>query len=111
MGYRKASPDDVESAAPEEFGGLWFLRDALGAENLGVSIAEIAPGASGMEHDHTEEGHEEVYCVVEGEVAVDLGDETVTVGENEAIRVDPGQSRQLHNRTDEPARLVIAGAP
>ena len=47
MGYNKASTDDVDSIVPEEYGGMWFLRDALGAENVGVTMLELEPDAKG----------------------------------------------------------------
>ncbi|MFB6166411.1 MAG: cupin domain-containing protein [Haloarculaceae archaeon] len=111
MGYQVASTDDVESVVDAEYGGMWFLKDALGAEDVGVTILELEPGAKGKEHDHGADGQEEVYVVVDGEIDVDFGAETVTLGENEAVRIDSGETRQLHNRGEERARLVLAGAP
>lgn len=111
MGYQTASTADVDSVIDEEYGGMWFLKDALGTEELGLTIMELEPGAKGKEHDHGPGGQEEVYCVLDGDVDVDLGDETVTLGEYEAIRIDPDETRQLHNRGDERARLVLSGAP
>ena len=112
MGYEKASTEDVDSVVPEEYGGMWFLRDALGAERLGVTVLELEPGAKGKEHDHTHDGQEEVYFVVKGEVDVDLTDrdETVTLRKDDAVRLDAEETRQIHNRGDEKAKLVLAGA-
>ncbi|MFC6836087.1 cupin domain-containing protein [Halomarina ordinaria] len=111
MTYQTASPEDVESVIDEEYGGMWFLRDALDAEAVGVTVLELEPGAKGKEHDHAGDDHEEVYVVVDGRVDVDCGDDTVTLERNEAIRLSPDQRRQLVNRGDERARLVLAGAP
>lgn len=115
MAYAKASTDDVESVVPEEYGGMWFLRDVLGAQRLGVTLMELAPGGKGKRHDHADEDHEEIYLVLDGELTVELGEQgdpdTVTVGPEEALRVDPGTTRQLFNRGESDARLVIAGAP
>lgn len=115
MGYAKASTDDVDSVVPEEYGGMWFLRDALGARELGVTLMELEPGGKGKRHDHADEGHEEIYFVLGGELTVELGGEgdedTVTLGAEEALRVDPVTTRQLFNRGEEAVRLVIAGAP
>lgn len=111
MGYDVAGTDDVDSVIPEEYGGMWFLRDALGAEHLGITLMELEPGARGKKHDHAEEGHEEIYLVLGGTLAVDVGGETVRLEEGRAIRVDPETTRQLHNRGDERVRLVVAGAP
>lgn len=112
MGYKKASTDDIDSVVPDEYGGMWFFRDALGTEQLGVTVLELEPDAKGKEHDHDHDGQEEVYVVVEGEVDVDLTDhgETVTLGEDEALRIDADESRQIVNRGTERAKLVLAGA-
>lgn len=111
MGYKKASTEDVDSVVDEEYGGMWFLRDALGAESVGVTVLELEPDAKGKEHEHSHDGQEEVYLVVKGEVDVDLTDrgETVTLGEDEALRLDAGESRQIVNRGGTRAKLVLAG--
>jgi len=112
MGYETASTEDVDSAIPDDAGGMWFLRDALDADRLGVTVLELEPGAEGKEHDHEDDGQEEVYVVVEGEVDVELTDrdETVTLGVNEAVRLDADETRRLVNRGDGRAKLVLAGA-
>lgn len=111
MTYTRASPADVESKMDDEQGGLWFLKDALDTERLGFSVLELEPGASGTEHDHADGEQEEVYYVVSGTVEVELDGERETLGENEAIRLSPDQTRQLHNAGDGRAKLVLAGAP
>ncbi|WP_254537821.1 cupin domain-containing protein [Halomarina litorea] len=111
MTYQKAGIDDVDSVVDEEWGGMWFLRDALGCETVGLTILELEPGGKSKEHDHADSDHEEVYLVAEGEVEVDCDGETVTLRENEALRLSPDQRRQIHNRSDERVKLVLAGAP
>lgn len=113
MGHQKRTTDDVDSVMDPEYGGMWFLRDALDTEQLGVSVMELEPGARGKPHDHTGDGQQEVYVVVDGTVDVELndGEETVELGRNEALRVDPAERRQLFNRGEERARLVIVGTP
>lgn len=110
MGYSTASTADVDSLVDEEYGGMWMLRDALDCENLGVSLIELEPDAKGEPHDHAGDGQKEVYLVVDGELDVDLDGETVTLGPGEAVRVDPGQHRQLVNRGGQRVRAVLAGA-
>lgn len=118
MGYTVAGTSDVESVVPDEWGGMWFLRDALDCEQLGVTLLELEPGGKGKRHDHAGSDHEEVYLVVDGTLTVELDDgsvdgdtakEILDVGE--AVRVDPGTTRQLFNRDDERVRVVVAGAP
>ncbi|WP_435364317.1 cupin domain-containing protein [Haloarchaeobius sp. DYHT-AS-18] len=110
MSYTKAGIDDVDSVMDEAYGGMWFLRDALDAEHVGVTVMEMEPGCKGKEHDHAHDGQEEVYVVVAGSVDVVLDDETVTVGADEALRLSAEETRQLTNPHDEPAKLVLVGA-
>lgn len=116
MAHATASVDDIDSVIPEEFGGMWFFREPLSCESLGMTLLELEPAAKGKAHDHADDGQEEVYLIVDGELTIRIGDEddpdeerSLSVGE--AIRVDPGTRRQLHNHGDERARVVIAGAP
>jgi len=90
---------------------MWFLKGELGASEVGLTVLELEPGAEGKEHDETESGQEEIYYVVDGTVEVSVGSETVTLGHDEAIRVDPSERRKLHNVGDERAKLVLVGAP
>ncbi|GGL52344.1 cupin domain-containing protein [Halocalculus aciditolerans] len=111
MAYQTASASDVESVVDEEYGGMWFLKEPLEASELGVSVLELEPGARGMEHDESGTSQEEVYVCVDGEATFEIAGDTVTVGENEAVRVDAETTRQVFNRGEERLRLVIAGAP
>jgi len=111
MGYDTAEKTDVESVVPEEFGGMWFLKDALDATTVGLSVLELEPGGTGKEHDESASGQEEIYYVVEGTVEVSVGSETVTLGPDEAIRLDPDERRKIQNSGDERAKLLLVGAP
>lgn len=118
MDYEVAHTDDIDSVVPEEYGGMWFFREPLDCENLGMTLLELEPGGKGKAHDHASDGQEEVYLVVDGELTVDLGggedespEEEVTLEAGQAVRVAPGTWRQLHNDGDERVRIAIAGAP
>ncbi len=56
MGYDTASKADVESVVPDEFGGTWFLKDALETDHLGLTVLELEPGGKGKQHDEAETG-------------------------------------------------------
>ena len=117
MAYETASTDDIDSVVPEEFGGMWFFREPLGCENLGMTLLELEPGGKGKPHDHADEGQEEVYLVVDGELTVGVGGEEGapeaerTLSEGEALRVDAETHRALSNEGDGRVRVAIAGAP
>ncbi len=118
MEFETTGTEAVDSVVPEEYGGMWFFREPLGCENLGVTILELEPGGKGKAHDHAGDGQEEVYVVVDGELTVQLGggeetppDAEVTLAVGEAVRVGAETRRQLHNHGDGTVRVVIAGAP
>ena len=118
MDYETATTGAVDSVIPEEYGGMWFFRDPLGCEHLGVTLLELETGGKGKAHDHADEGHEEVYVVVDGELTVQLGgggdapsETEVTLSDGEAVRVGSGTRRQVHNHGDGAVRVVVAGAP
>lgn len=94
----------------DEQHGLYFLRDELNCENVGVTVLECDPGWEGMEHDHAEEDQEEVYLLVEGEATVTVDGEAVELGEGDAVRIPPEADRQIHNG-DAESRFVLVGAP
>ncbi len=105
MSYDKTAYDDVDPAG----GALYFLRDALDCEQLGVSVLEADADWTGMEHDHADEDHEEVYVLLDGAATLTVDGEDVPMEPGDAVRVDPGTARQIH--TDDESRMVIAGAP
>ncbi|WP_247003390.1 cupin domain-containing protein [Halosolutus gelatinilyticus] len=90
--------------------GMHFLRDELNCENMGVTVVECDPGWEGMEHDHEEEGHEEVYLLIEGEATVTVEGDEIELQPGDAIRIAPGASREIHNG-DAESRFVLMGAP
>lgn len=101
----------VDYADTEALGGaLHMLRDPLDCRNLGVSVVDADPGWTGMEHDHADDGHEEVYLLVEGTATLVVEDEAVELTPGDAVRVDPDAIRHLEVG-DDGGRLVVAGAP
>jgi quercetin dioxygenase-like cupin family protein len=106
MGYDTTAYDDVEPRAP----GMYFLRDALDCENLGVTVVEADAGWEGMEHDHGDAGHEEVYVLLHGGATLTVDGEDIELTPGDAARVDPGSTRDLAFTADG-SKMVIAGAP
>jgi mannose-6-phosphate isomerase-like protein (cupin superfamily) len=106
MSYTQVNYEDVEPVA----GGLYFLRDALDCSQLGVSVIDCDPGWTGKEHDHGEDGQEEVYVLVEGAAEMAVGGDTVALSQGDALRVESSTSRQIRNGETE-SRFVVVGAP
>lgn len=105
MSFTKRKYTDVDPLAP----GMHFLREPLDLDQLGVTVVDADAGWQGKHHDHAEEGHEEVYLLLEGSARLEVEGDPVELAPDEAVRVAPEASRQLV--FTEPGRLVIAGAP
>ena len=89
---------DVKDSAPEfGFGDAMearFAREALDAEQTGVSYHRIKPGQRqpiGRRHDEDEE----IYVIVRGSGLIKLDDEIIEVEELDAIRISPEVVRAL----------------
>ncbi|MFB6085812.1 MAG: cupin domain-containing protein [Halodesulfurarchaeum sp.] len=106
MGYTKTNAHEVEPVSE----GMHFLRDPLECEKVGVTLLECDPGWTGMEHDHGEEDHEEVYLLLEGSASVKIDDEDVNMEAGDAVRIDPAATRQIQNGSTE-STFVLVGAP
>lgn len=106
MGYAKTNYQDVEPISE----AMHFLREPLECKKLGVTVVDCDPGWTGMEHDHAEEGHEEVYLLVEGNATVAIEGEEVELTEGDAVRISPDATRQIRNGDTE-STFVLTGAP
>jgi uncharacterized cupin superfamily protein len=84
------------------------LREALGAESLGINLIRLAPRQRGRIHRH---GHqEEVYVVLEGTLTLIVEGESHEVRGRQAARVGPDERRQLVNASQGPLVLLALGA-
>jgi len=104
MAYTTVNYADVESKA-----GLYFLRDELDCENLGISVIDVEDGREGPAHDHADGDQEEVYVLTEGAARLTVDDEELRLEPGDSVRVAPEASRQLTVEGD--SQLVIVGAP
>src|SRR3954462_4561672 len=106
--YEVVSADDVDDAyagstVPGEFRPL---GDALGAEQLAVTLIRIPPHSDfeqGTGHYHEEQ--EELYLVTRGTLTMRFGDEIRTVQAGSVARVAPKTPRSHRNEGDEPVEM------
>lgn len=104
MSYSRVNYESIEDKA-----GLYFLRDALDCDELGISVFDVEEGRDGFEHDHAEDGQEEVYLLLDGAAEMTVDDETFSMTPGDAVRVDPATTRAVDVVGD--SLMVVVGAP
>lgn len=104
MSHDTVTYDEVEPLAP----GMYFLRDELDCDNLGLTVVDADDGWEGKEHDHAADGQEEIYLLIDGSGVLTVEGEELSLEPGDAVRVDPDSSRRLS--FDGESTMVIAGA-
>jgi mannose-6-phosphate isomerase-like protein (cupin superfamily) len=106
--YSIVRADEVADAyagsdVPGEFRSL---KDALGAEQLAVTLIRVPPHSDfeqGSGHHH--EQLEEIYIVTRGTLTMRFEGKIEQVRAGSVVRVAPGTTRSHRNEGDEPAEI------
>jgi mannose-6-phosphate isomerase-like protein (cupin superfamily) len=96
--YTQKRLTDVKDSAPEfglgDIQEARFAKDALDAEDTGLSHHRLKPGKRSP-FGHRHEKAEEVYIVLGGSGRIKLDDDVIDVEPLDAIRIAPGVTRAL----------------
>jgi uncharacterized cupin superfamily protein len=102
--------DELDSY--EDRGTFMFARKGLGVTSFGVNVQRWPAGYENYpDHDHEQDGQEEVYFVVEGSVALQTRDEAFTLTPGTFARVGPSEKRKLVPGDDGVTLLALGGTP
>jgi quercetin dioxygenase-like cupin family protein len=99
---------------PNAIPGIRFrpARQALGVTSWGMSVMELDPDCTGYpEHDHANEGHEEVYLVLSGSVVLRAGGSERLLRQGDFVRVSPETARKFVTRDEGATLLALGGTP
>ena len=93
--------------------GLVKLAGAeLGVESFGIQVFDFPPDFGHYpEHDHSQDGQEEVYVVLRGSADIELDGERVPIATGSIVRVESGCRRKLHPGPDGLRVVAIGGTP
>jgi mannose-6-phosphate isomerase-like protein (cupin superfamily) len=106
--YSVVDVGELEGEGPG--GVVRKVRRATGARAFGFNYFTLPPSQQGREHDHAEEGQEEVYFVVKGSGVMRVDGEEVELKPGRFIRVDPAATR-VPVAGDDGLEFVTFGAP
>jgi hypothetical protein len=103
----------VSDGGPEE--PTWYpLQHALGIDAFGANLFVATHADQPLVDDHDERGsgQQELYLVLEGEVAFRLDDEEARLGRGSAVAVtDPSVRRSASALREGTALLIIGAGP
>jgi mannose-6-phosphate isomerase-like protein (cupin superfamily) len=93
-------------------GGLVRARAELGVSSFGMQVIRMpADYGDYPEHDHEQDGQEEVYVTLSGSGWIDIDGERVDLDKDVFIRIPAGTKRKAHSGPDGLQMLVIGGCP
>jgi mannose-6-phosphate isomerase-like protein (cupin superfamily) len=106
--YAIVRADEVEDpyAGSDVPGEFRSLKDALGCEQVAVTLIRIPPHSDfeqGSGHYHAQ--LEEIYIVTRGTLTMRFGDEVEEVLAGAVVRVAPTTPRSHRNEGDEPVEV------
>ena len=105
MGYKMCDAADVETVN----GVFRPIRRALGLTAFGINQEEFPPNADGYpDHDHSEDGQEEVYVTLAGRGEIEIEGERHPLDPETVVMVGPGVKRKIRTG-DQALRLLAIG--
>ena len=93
-------------------GSFKRARAELGASAFGMQVIDMPPNAELYpEHDHSEDGMEEVYVVLRGAGEIEIDGERVAIDPDSIVRVGPGTKRKIWPGDQGMRILALGGRP
>ena len=108
-GYAVRKIDDMEGIY---LGSFKLARAELGITSFGMAVMDIPPGYGDYpEHDHSEDGQEEVYMALRGSGEIEIDGERNPLEPGTMVRVSPGTKRKIWPGDDGVRVLAIGAVP
>lgn len=107
--YTIRKVDEMEAV----FGGAFKrARAELGVESFGMQIIDMPPNYENYpEHDHAEDGQEEVFLALRGGGEIEIDGERFPLDGDHVARVASGTKRKVWPGPDGIRLLVLGGKP
>ncbi len=101
--------DEMEGAYR---GAFKRARAELGVESFGMQILDMPPNYDGYpEHDHAEDGQEEVYLALRGDGEIEIDGERFPLDGEQIVRVAAGTMRKVWPGEGGIRLLIVGGKP
>jgi len=101
--------DDMEAAFR---GAFKRARAELGASSFGMQVLDLPAGVTAYpEHDHSEDGQEEVYVTLRGDGEIEIEGDRHPLDPETMVRVGPGTKRKVWPGEEGVRLLILGGVP
>ena len=102
----------IEEMQALHHGAVKLAAAELGVESFGMQVLDFPAGFSDYpEHDHTDDGQEEVYVVLRGSADIEVAGERVRLDPGRMISVAPNSRRKLEAGPEGVRVLAIGSTP
>lgn len=102
----------IDELSSISHGAVKLAGDELGVQSFGLQVLDLPAGfADYPEHDHAEDGQEEVYVVLAGSAELTVAGDRIQAGTGSLVRVAPESKRTLVPGPDGVRVLAIGCAP
>lgn len=106
--YTIKAVDELEGI---HHGAVKLAGAELGVRSFGMQVLDLPAGFTDYpEHDHSEDGQEEVYLVLRGSAELHVDGELIPLTAGELIRIEPSATRKLTPGPDGTRILAIGAA-
>lgn len=93
-------------------GAFKRARAELGVESFGMQIIDLPPNFENYpEHDHADDGQEEVFVAMRGGAEIEIAGERFPLDGDHVARVSAGTMRKVWPGPDGIRLLVLGGVP
>ena len=108
--YTVKQIDEMEAIVA---GAFKRARAELGVSAFGMNVIDMPAGITDAypEHDHADDGMEEVYVALSGSAEMDIEGEKIPLEPSSMIRVAPGTMRTVRTGEEPVRMLIIGGVP
>ena len=107
--YTVKKIDDMEAVF---LGAFKRARAELGVESFGLQVIDMPPNFDNYpEHDHAEDGQEEVFMAIRGGGEIEIAGERFPLDPEHMVRVAPGTKRKVWPGAEGIRMVIVGGVP
>ncbi|HEX3042908.1 MAG TPA: hypothetical protein VHP56_12540 [Solirubrobacterales bacterium] len=107
--YAVKKIDDMEAIY---LGAFKRARAELGVESFGLQVIDMPPNFDNYpEHDHAEDGQEEVFMAIRGGGEIEIDGERFPLDPDHMARVAAGTKRKVWPGADGIRMVIVGGVP